>query len=730
GNFTLNVPSGSVTLVFRYIGFKTREVVVTNQTSLNVTLETEATQLQEVVAIGYGTVRRKDLTAAVASVNAETIAAAPVSSALEAIAGRVAGLNITSTEGSPEAEVNVRVRGGGSITQDNSPLYIVDGFPLPSIADLAPQDIESIDVLKDASSTAIYGARGANGVILITTKNAKEGRTAVSYSVFTGLRQLSNKLDVLDPLDYVTWQYERALLDGSVQDYNKYFGNYEDIGLYANAPQNDWQEIVFGRNGATFNQNININSGTEKTKFSISHSLVKDRAIMQLSAYERQNVNFRLNHKLYKNLSIDLGARYSDTKTEGGGANEQREVSSGDSRLKHAMLYPPLPVYGLTTTTETDDDFNLHNPLVALQDNDQFVHRKTYNLNAALSYTIIPGLRLRSEVGYDGFRNDQDRFYGNTTYYVRNVPSAGNQDAPALILTNTIRNSFRNTNTINYDLKDILPKNHELTLLVGHEYLRTQESILSNVVHGFPKSFTFDNARKLSTQGSANSIDNNFSPDYKLLSFFGRANYNYEGKYLLSASLRSDGSSRFAPGNQWGYFPSVSAAWRISQENFMEGTKGWLADLKLRGSIGAAGNDRIPGNLIVQTYQNSTTTWVNGTNNYWAPSKTMANPDLKWETTVTNNIGLDMAFLNSKITLTTDLYKNRTKDLLIAFPIAGTGYDIQYRNIGETENKGVELALNWNAVRSKNFDFTVNANIGINRNKVISLGGLDNIPGS
>ncbi|KHJ39323.1 TonB-dependent receptor SusC [Pedobacter glucosidilyticus] len=730
GEFVLNVPTNNAVLQFKYIGYKAKEVAIGSQTALNVILDVEATMLNEVVAIGYGTVKRKDLTGAVASVNAEVIAAAPVSSALEAIAGRVAGLNITSTEGSPEAEINVRVRGGGSITQDNSPLYIVDGFPLPSIADLAPQDIETIDVLKDASSTAIYGARGANGVILITTKSAKAGKTSISFNSFTGVRQLAKKLDVLSPLDYATWQYELSLLNNSPQDYVRYFGNYQDIDLYADVPANDWQEIVFGRNGSTYNQNFSINTGTEKTKISLSHNYVKDRAIMQLSGYERQNLNFRLNHKLYKSLSIDLGVRYSDTKIEGGGANEVNEVSSGDSRLKHAMLYPPFAVAGLTTTTETDDEFNLYNPLVALQDNDQLIRRKAYNLNGAVNYDILPRLRIRSEIGYDGFRNDQDRFFGNTTYYVRNVPSAENQDSPALILNNTERNGFRSTNTLNFNLDDLIGKNHDLTFLAGHEFLRTRERILTNVIHGFPETFTFDNTRKLSTQGQANSIDNNFQPDYKILSFFSRANYNFNGKYLFTASVRADGSSRFAPGNQWGYFPSASAAWRISQEKFMSGTKNWLSDLKLRASYGAAGNDRIPGNLINQIFLNSTTTWVNGTNNYWAASKTMANPDLKWETTVTNNIGLDVALFNSKINVIFDAYKNRTKDLLIAFPVAGTGYDIQFRNIGETENKGLEVTLNWNAVRKTNFDFTVNANIGINRNKVINLGGLENIPAS
>jgi TonB-linked SusC/RagA family outer membrane protein len=731
GVFKISIPTNGTVLTFTYIGYKTKNITVSNETKLSVTLYEDANNLDEVtVNVGYGVVRKKDLTGAVGSVGADVIAAAPVSSALEAIQGRVAGINISSTEGSPNAELTVRVRGGGSITGDNSPLYIVDGFPVATIADIAPQDIESIDILKDASSTAIYGSRGANGVILVTTKNSKDGKTSISLNVFGGVRNLAKKLDVLSPYDYVTWQYERALLDKSLTDYTQYFGNYQDIDLYQDVVPNDWQEIVFGRTGNTFNSNLSINGGGEKTKYSLSHSYVKDKAIMQLSDYERQNLNFKLNHKLYKGLTLDFGFRYANSKTKGGGSNEQNEVSSADSRLKNAMIYPPFPVAGLTTTTETNEEFNLYSPLISISDNDQYIQRKTFNINGAISYDIIDNLRFKSEVGFDDLRNNQDRYYGNTTYYVRNVPSGPNQNKPAVIFTNTSRNSIRNANTLNYSFGKILDKKHNLNVLLGQEYIKTELQVLTNTVHGFPASFTFQDTRFLSTQGQANSIDNNFSPDDKLLSFFGRANYDYLGKYLISATFRADGSSKFSPENRWGYFPSASAAWRISQEDFMKDTKSWLSDLKLRLSYGTAGNNNIPPGQMTQSLQNSVTTWVNGFGNYWAASKTMANPDLKWETTVTRNIGLDFSLFGSKLTGTVDAYLNKTKDLLIQFPVAGTGYDFQYRNIGSTQNKGVEFSLNWNAVRKTNFDLAFNANISFNRNKVLSLGSVKNINGS
>lgn len=727
GQYTIAVPtSGTVILQAKYLGYKVLEKTVTGN-KVDFALEEDVSTLNEVVVnVGYGTVRKKDLTGAVSSVSAEVIAAAPVSSAVQAIQGRVAGVNISSTEGSPDADITVRIRGGGSITGDNTPLYIVDGFPVNSISDIAPADIETIDILKDASSTAIYGSRGANGVILITTKNSKDGKTAVSFNAFGGPRELADKLDVLSPLDYVTWQYERALLANSLADYTKYFGNYQDIDLYGSVVPNDWQDIVFGRTGYTYNQNLNISGGGEKTKYSLSHSFVKDKAIMLNSGFQRQNLNFKLNHKLYDKLTLDFGFRYADVKTEGGGANEQNEKSSSDSRLKHAMIYPTFPVGDLTDNDITDPAFNLYNPLDAIRDNDQYIHRKTYNLNGALNYEIIKGLRLRSEVGYDGYKNDQDRYYGRTTYFViNNVPNY--PGLPAVVFTNTTRNALRSTNTLNYDFKQLLKNDHSLNVLVGQEYIKTEQEIFSTQINGFPIGFSFDDTRKLSGQGKESKSAKVFTPDDVLLSAFSRINYDYKGKYLLSATFRADGSSKFLDGNRWGYFPSVAAAWRISAENFMKGTSSWLSDLKLRASYGTAGNNNIPTGQTTQLFQPndpSTPVYTNGFPNFLAPSKTMANPDLKWETTVTQNIGLDFSILNGKINGTAEAYLNKTKDLLILFPVGGTGYDNQYRNLGETQNKGFELSVNWNAIRKTNFDLSVNANISFNRNKVNSLGGL------
>jgi TonB-linked SusC/RagA family outer membrane protein len=725
GSFTLTVPENGDVLVVSFLGFVTLELPI-DRTTFEIALKEKATELEEVFVIGYGTAKRKDLTGSVSSISSSAITAIPVASAAEAITGKLAGVQITTTEGSPDAEVKIRVRGGGSITGDNTPLFVVDGFPVTSISDIAPSDIESIDVLKDASSTAIYGSRGANGVFIVTTKSGKEGKTAVSYNAYTGWKKIAKTMDVLTPSDYVHWQYERAMLDNKLSAYTKFFGNYQDIDIYDNIAGNDWQTQTFGRTGFTFNHNLSITGGTDKTKYSFSYNHISDKAIMQQSDFKRDNLSLKLSNSPNKYVDLDFSVRYSNTLVNGSGMNEQNVISSADYRLKNAMIFPPIPVNGLTDSGETDQEFNLYDPLTTTSDNDRKQLRTNFNLNGGITWKIVKNLRLRSEVGLDDSRIGDDRFYGKTTYYVKNNPAEVDQGKPAVIFSKRFRKSFRNTNTLNYDFKQFLPTGHSLNLLLGQENIFTKEENLTSTVHGFPSTFTFEDATKLSTQGHPYSIDNNFSPDDKLISFFGRFNYDFEGKYLLSGTFRADGSSKFSRGNRWGYFPSVSGAWRISSESFMESTQDWLNDLKLRVSYGTAGNNNIPSGQMAQTYSSSSTAWVNGFGSYWAASKTMANPDLKWETTVTRNVGLDITTLSGRLSGTIEAYLNNTKDLLIQFPTPGTGYDNQYRNMGETQNKGFEFTLNWVAVDKKNYGLSLSGNIGFNKNAIKSLGQMEN----
>ena len=733
GNFTIKLTAGKP-IVISYIGMKTQKINAKGKTAINVVLEDDATTLNDVVVIGYGSVRKKDLTGSVATVNSEALQVVPVANASEALTGKMPGVQITTTEGSPDAEVKIRVRGGGSISQSNDPLYIVDGFPVDGISDIPANDIEDITVLKDASSTAIYGSRGANGVILVTTMSGKEGKTKVSYNAYYSWKKMAKKMDVLSAYDYAKWQYELALLKNSndpskISSYTDFFGEYQDMDLYKDVATNDWQDLTFGRTGHTFNHNVNINGGSESIKYAFSYAHMNDKAIMVGSSFKRDNFSLKLNTKPTKKTTLDFQARYAITDIRGGGANEASGAYDTDRRLKYAVIYTPIPLRNLDASAGANDDDlgNLYNPVTASSDNDRKKQRKNLNLAGSFGWEVYKNLKLKTEFGYDDYNEYDQRFWGLTAYYIKNVPAVENQDMPAINLVDTKRHRFRNTNTVNYDFKALFGKNspHSLNVLAGHEYVITKKHINTNTVHGFPVDYDADTAWKLTSQGTPFTVDDTYSADDKLLSWFGRANYNFKDKYLVSATVRADASSKFADGNRWGYFPSVALAWRISSESFMKGTEKWLDDLKLRVSYGTAGNNNIPVGQLVQLYENKATSWVNGISNYWAPSKNMANADLKWETTITRNLGLDFTLFGGKINGSLEGYINTTKDLLLAFPVVGTGYDNQFRNIGETENKGFEFSVTYHIINKKDYGLDFSGNISFNKNKVKSLGTME-----
>ncbi|MCF0203343.1 MAG: SusC/RagA family TonB-linked outer membrane protein, partial [Bacteroidaceae bacterium] len=550
GNYKITLKSKKP-LVISYIGMKTQTVNPQGKSVVNVQLEDEATALNDVVVIGYGSVRKKDLTGSVATVGSEALAAVPVASASEALQGKMAGVQINATEGSPDADVKIRVRGGGSITQSNDPLFVVDGFPVESISDIPANEIEDITVLKDASSTAIYGSRGANGVILVTTKSGKEGKVSVSYNAYYSWKKNAKKLNVLGDHDYAKWQYELALLKNNgdlskISSYTDFFGNYQDMDLYGNGVTNDWQDITFGRTGTTFNHNINITGGSESVRYAASYAHMNDKAIMYGSYFARDNVSLKLNTKPSKKTTLDFQVRYARTKVLGAGANESAGVYDSDRRLKYAMIYTPIPLSNLDPTAGGDDDLgNLYNPITSTNDNDQKKVRKNLNLSGSFGWEIFKNFKVKTEIGYDYYNNYQQRFWGLTTYYVKNVPAKDYQNQPAIRLVDTNRERLRNTNTISYDFKGIIKnKDHSLNVLAGHEYVITKERTNTNEVHGFPEDYNSDTAWRLTNNGAYKyEVSDVYAPEDKLLSYFGRVNYNYKDRYLISGTFRADCSS-------------------------------------------------------------------------------------------------------------------------------------------------------------------------------------------
>nr|WP_321411095.1 TonB-dependent receptor [uncultured Carboxylicivirga sp.] len=727
GNYSLTVNDAQTdVLVVSFIGMVTQEIPVQGKTTINVVLEDEFTQLDEVVAIGYGTVKKKDITGSVASVKGEDLQAIPVTSAAEAMTGRMSGVQVVTTEGSPDAEVTIRVRGGGSITQDNSPMYIVDGFPVRSISDIPASEIQSIDVLKDASSTAIYGARGANGVVIITTKSGKEGKVSVSYNAFTGIKNIANKLKTISVEDYVHWQYEYAVLDDEIDSYNKYFGEYQDIDMYNGQSGNDWLDQVYGRTGKVFSQDLSIRGGSDKFSYNFSYAGINNREIMLGSDFKRTNLALKLDHKPNDKIKISYSVRYSDAEINGGGAIEQTTATPSDARVRHTMLYSPIPLNGLDDVDEEEVSSNRVYPLTAVADNDQQQTRTTLNMGASFEWEVVHNLKLKTEVGFQTYNYERDRFYGQSTYYVKNNLPAETQGLPAAEMEDRKRGGVRNTNTLNYSFDQIIQnENHNLNFLVGQELIYGYESTLTTNMHGYPSFFTSEEVFRLTTQADPLSIENEIEADNKLLSFFSRANYDFKGKYLASATFRADGSSKFAEGNRWGYFPSAALAWRISEEGFMDGITTTLSNLKLRLSYGTAGNNNIPSGQLIQSFESGSTTYINDVSSYWAVNSRMANPDLVWETTVTRNIGLDFGLFNNRLNGSFEYYKNTTTDLLIDFPTPGTGYASQYRNMGETENQGFEGTVNWVIFDKPNFGLNFGFNIGMNKNNINSLGIME-----
>jgi TonB-dependent starch-binding outer membrane protein SusC len=731
GYFSINIPNrDNIVLTFSSVGYTRQDVTVGNKDVIIVTLNVVANTLEDVVVqIGYQGIKRRDLSGTVSSIQAKDLEKIPVSSAAEALTGRLPGVQVMTTDGAPGAEIVIRVRGGGSITQDNSPLYIVDGFPVSSINDISPSDIASIDILKDAATAAIYGARGANGVVIVTTKTAKAGKTSISYNGWGQARTLPRKLEVLSPYQFVLAQYEYARLRSQtdVDNFTKYFGVYDDLELYKNQKGTDWQEELFGSPKISQQHDLSITGGTAKTKIGLTVTNNKDQGLQQGSGYLRNYLNFKLNHQISDALKFDFASRFTHTVVDGAGTSGGASVRVGDAITTR-------PVNGIADQividpNGPDDDYeqflkSVINPIdLTAQDYRKRVN-KALNMNAAVSWSVLKSLTYRSEFGIDLNFGQTKRYYGPLTGESRN--NGGN--LPLGELTNSEVRGFRWTNTMNYMMKagekhdfNFLAGQELITVGAGHsEFTRTKyfavnikpEDLFANMQLGTPD--------RQSTNVAAGS---------KTASFFGRVIYQFDRKYILNLTARYDGSSRFAPKRQWGLFPAASFAWRMSDENFMKDVS-FISDLKFRLSYGQAGNDKIEldrWHVLFTPSDNRPIGFGDVAQTYYTyASSDLPNPFLKWETTVTRNVGLDFGLFGSRVNGSLDVYWNTTKDLLLRSAIPPiTGFTTQLQNIGQTSNKGVELGLTGTLVSKKDFTLSANFNIGFNKSRIDKLNGLD-----
>ncbi|MDR1810207.1 MAG: TonB-dependent receptor [Prevotella sp.] len=727
GKFTLNVPANGKTLVVSYMGFATKELPIEGSI-FNITLAESATDLDEVIVIGYGSVKKKDLTGSVASIKGDAIAKVPVANTMEALSGRLAGVRVTSSDGSPDAEMIVRVRGGGSITQDNSPLYIVDGFPVSSLSDIPAGDIATIDVLKDASSTAIYGSQGANGVVMITTKSASAGKVTVSYNGYLQTKRLSKRMSVLSPYEYVMFNYEMAAISGDddVKSFEKKFGVFEDLDLYKYQAGTDWQDDMFGNDVISQQHNISITGGTEKTKYLISGTYNKDAGLLPNTDFSRINLNLKLEQEIAKNLKFNMTARTTDTETNGdgsaGGTNKIRTTSAVSRGIVSGLDALVVGIDPNLMTEEERDQWIKDNMSLAEQAN-MYWRRKntrTFHYDAALDWKIIKGLTYRIEAGYGYGFNENKRYWGYTT-----TEASNNDGLPLVEWQKENTSSWRLANTLTYNFA--LAKDHNFNVMIGQELNSSGGNSSTITVKGFSKDLSPEKVyANLALGDTGSAASSKISEDTNMASFFGRAGYNYKDRYLATFTLRADGSSKFKPGaNQWGYFPSAALAWRVNEEPFMESAQDWLSSLKLRLSYGEAGNNRISSSLYKLDYKiTSTGTYALGdkaNNFYEANNKQLPNPDIRWESMVTKNIGLDFGIFNQRLSGTLEYYHNTTKDLLLDLKITAPGYTTMMKNIGQTTNKGIELTLNGFIVEKKDFSLSANFNIGFNKSNVDRL---------
>ena len=758
GNFTLPVTaSGPIDLIVSSVGYATKTIIVTGNDPVSIQLVKEAVTQEDVVVVGYSTVRRKDLTASVSSINAKELKDIPVNSAAAALAGRLAGVQVITSEGAPGADVDIFIRGRNSITQSGSPLYIVDGIQVDNaLSVLSPQDIQSIDVLKDAAATAIYGARGSNGVVLITTKGGKNtgGKTTVTYNGFMGVSTLANELEFMDPYNFVLYSYERAKYTENPADtavtaqYIKRMSNFDTIKNYIGYPRTeDWQKRILGRNALQSTHNISVNGGTAATQYNLSATLNKQEGLISNSDYNRKLLNFRFDHKVSEKLKIGFNARFNQQKVTGAGTSDAG--GAGSNRLRQYTRYRPLILPGQTedyydqnldVALNPGNSLSLKNPLQLIQSEYRLRTVTTYNYNGYINYNFTKKISFRSTFGYDVSKTESKAYDDTLT---NNAIALGKQ--PVLNLNNNDIITINNSNVFTYSNPSLFKSSHSLDVLIGQEIYQTNVKANAIQVNYFPLGTTPDQAFAnlgLASPPAGISQPKPASTEINThqLSFFSRLNYSYRRKYLVTLNFRADGSSLFGPdysspipltdstNRKWGYFPSASFAWKISDENFMKNIS-FISSAKLRLSYGAAGNNRIGAYGYTTGYSPPSNAGY-GLSDALAYTLTLptnlGNPEVKWETLTSKNLGLDLSFFNNRVNLTADVYSNTTKNLLLQNKIPPTsGYITQYQNVGTVRNNGLELQLGAAIVQNKDFTWNASFNIAFNSNKIISLGKQD-----
>lgn len=733
GSFSVNVESQKTVLVFSYLGYATQESAIPSSRHLEIVMEEAIQKMEEIVIIGYGSVQKEDLTGSVAQVNMDDLIKAPVTSFDQALSGRVAGVQVSSSDGQPGVGMDIVIRGANSLTQSNAPLYVIDGFPIedPDNAAINPEEVESINILKDASATAIYGSRGANGVIIIETKKGKEGRPVITLNSSVGFQEVQKTMEMMTPYEFIQYQmeinptttkrlYTPRDLDPDDIAYDPQGRTLED---YRNVDGTNWQDLLI-RDSPIHLHNIAVRGGNKDTKYSLSGSIFDHQGIILNTGSRGYQGRATLNQTISNKLKAGFTANYSQNLRYGQPVNEGGGNSFTSYVLYRAWAYRPVSGNPDINLEELDDDPDNTNPSdirinpVVSSENE---HRKSYSTNFMsnlyVDYDITQYLQLRVKGSVLNTRRGDDLFYNSKTPRGSSLNS-GNTRGVNGSFGYYERSTWSNENTLTYTRT--YNTKHKLNIMGGFSLQESNIKRYGFAVQGLPNE---DLGMAGLDEGIPYSSDASGS-EYGLTSFFGRINYDYKSRYLLTATFRGDGSSKFSAGNKWGYFPSAAFAWNIAKEEFMESVP-TLSTSKLRLSYGLTGNNRIGdyayysqlGLSLAASYGFNNGTPILGTH-----IARMANEKLKWETTEQLNIGVDFGLWKDRIGLTVDLYKKTTRDLLLNADMpAASGFTQSYKNIGSISNRGLEITLNTVNIQSDNFQWQSNFNISFNRNKILSL---------
>ncbi|WP_369414089.1 SusC/RagA family TonB-linked outer membrane protein [Desertivirga xinjiangensis] len=730
GKFKIPVESFDETLLFSYLGFENKEVSIAGKRTLNVVLTVSSSKLNEVVVIGYGTVLRKDITGAIGSVDIADLKGAPVKSFDEALAGRVAGVQVTSAEGQPGSTINITIRGNNSITQTNYPLFVIDGFPFEDanngavnpLNTINPNDIESIDVLKDASATAIYGARGANGVIMVTTKRGKAGKSLITYNGYLGSQENNKRLAVLSPYEFVNLQNE---ID-PVKTKELYFKDGRTLEDYRNVKGINWEDQVT-RKALMTDHYLSLAGGSDKTKYSASLSHTNQNGIIMNSGFARTQGRLSLDQQVSDRLKVGLNANYAYIKTYGsptstGNFSNEINLMFNVWAFRPLAVSPEVNLLDLANDPEVEQASNFtFNPVLTSKNELREHFSNNLNANGFAEYSFSKELKLKVLAGINRGNREFELFNGSMS----RSGIAGNYlvNGSKTIYTSS---GWQNANTLTYSKR--LNARHYFDVMGGFTLEGGKSSAFGATSVLLPSESLGISGLDEGTPLAITSL----TGEWSAASFIGRANYKLSDRYLFTASMRADGSSRFIGNNKWGYFPSAAFGWQINNETFMKNLT-YVSNAKLRLSWGVTGNNRFsdfaayPALFSINTdvsypINNSPGYMFNNADSKGVVYTSLGNKDLKWEVTGQTNLGLDLGFFKDRLTLGVDLYRKNTRDLLLNATLSpSTGYNRGMKNIGKVRNEGLEISASVTPLKSKNFNWTSNFNIAFNRNEILEL---------